>query len=36
MDILVAFFAGMATGVIFGIIIMAFSIAMGNSRDEIN
>lgn len=34
MDVLVAFFTGMATGMIFGVVIMAIAVAIGRRRDE--
>lgn len=36
MDEFSVFFTGMATGMIFGIVIMAIAVAIGRCRDETN
>jgi hypothetical protein len=34
MDVFSAFFTGMATGMIFGIVIMAIAVVIGRNREE--
>ena len=36
MDIFTAFFTGAATGMIFGVIIMAVAVAAGKNREEVD
>lgn len=36
MDIFTAFFTGVATGMIFGVIIMAVAVAAGKNREEVD